>query len=60
MDEYEEKTIKFLIGKTIKDVEINGYCFNLTFTDNSKINYDASDGGYSCWGMKEAKGDTNR
>lgn len=42
MNVYEEKTIKFLIGKTIKDVEINGFCFNITFTDNSKIDYDAT------------------
>lgn len=57
MNVYEEKTIKFLIGKTIKDVEINGFCFNITFTDNSKIDYDASDGGYSSWEMREAKGE---
>ena len=57
MNEYEEKTIKFLVGKTIKDVKINDYCFKLTFTDNSKINYYASDGGYSHWGMEDAKGD---
>jgi hypothetical protein len=57
MNEYEEKTKAFLIGKTIKDVQIDGFCFSITFTDNSKINYDASDGGYSSWGMYGAKGE---
>lgn len=59
MNKYERDTIKFLIGKTIKDVEINGFCFNITFTDNSKIEYNASDAGYSSWGIKEAKGETD-
>lgn len=57
MSEHQKKTIKFLIGKTIKEVEINGFCFNITFSDNSKINYCASDGGYSSWGVKEVEGE---
>lgn len=55
MGEFEEKTIKFLVGKTIKDVEIGGFCFNITFTDGSMIHYSPSDGGYSSWYTREAK-----
>jgi hypothetical protein len=58
MTEYEAKTKAFLIGKTIKDVQIDGYCFVLKFTDNSRIEYYASDGGYSSWSIQEAKGAT--
>ena len=57
MYDYEDKTIKFLVGKTIKDVEIDGFCFNITFTDNSSIEYHASDGGASFWWMRETKGE---
>lgn len=54
MTKFQKDTIKFLIGKTIKEVEIDGFCFNIKFTDNSEIEYEASDGGYSTWDTKEA------
>lgn len=48
---------KFLIGKTIKAVEeLNGYSVRLLFTDGSRFEYDASDGGYSTYDFYK-KGD---
>lgn len=44
---------KILIGKTIKAVELDGYGVKLRFTDGSKFEYDASDGGYSTFDFYE-------
>ena len=38
-----------LIGKTITEVSINGYCVLMTVDDGTTLYYDASDGGYSMW-----------
>lgn len=40
---------KFLMGKTIVKAEVGGYGIKLTFDNNYVFDYDASDGGYSCW-----------
>ena len=40
---------KILIGKTIKEVEVNGYGITLVTTDGIRLVYNASDGGYSSW-----------
>lgn len=48
-------TEKDLIGKTIESIEINGYGIEMRFTDGTVFEYDASDGGYSNWGI--TKGD---
>lgn len=37
----------FLAGKTIKNVNVDGYEVMLEFTDGSVFEYQASDGGYS-------------
>ena len=42
-----------LIGKTIKAIDIDGYGLLITFSDGTILEYDASDGGYSCWGITE-------
>jgi len=50
---------KNLIGKTIKAVKLDGYGIQLQFTDGSRFEYEASDGGYSTYDFykKGEKGD---
>ena len=38
---------KELIGKTITNAIVNGYEVVLIFDDNTVLDYEASDGGYS-------------
>lgn len=52
-DSYVEKR---LVGKTIESVELSGSEVYLYFTDGSRFEYDASDGGYSTYNLYE-KGD---
>ena len=40
---------KDLIGKTIQEIEITGYGITLITTDGIRLEYGASDGGYSSW-----------
>ena len=40
---------KDLIGKKIKDVEVNGFEVIILTEDGIALNYKASDGGYSCY-----------
>lgn len=42
-----------LIGKTISKIEIDGYGVYIKFTDDTELEYSASDGGYSSWGIIE-------
>lgn len=42
-----------LIGKTIKTAEVNGYGIHIEFDDGSIFHYDATDGGYSSYGIEE-------
>lgn len=42
-----------LIGKTIKTAEVNGYGIYIEFNDGSTFYYEASDGGYSSYNVKE-------
>lgn len=45
---------KKLIGKTIKEVVcLDGFGFDIIFTDESEFNYSASDGGYSGYDLIE-------
>ena len=47
-----------LIGKTIKEVvSLDGFGFEIIFTDDSEFNYSASDGGYSGYDLIEKKGE---
>ena len=43
-----------LIGKTIKEADIDGFGVYLTFNDGSMFEYDASDGGYSHYAYCES------
>ena len=46
---------KDLIGKTIQEIEINGYGITLVTTDGIRLEYGASDGGYSSWNISKAE-----
>lgn len=50
-----------LIGKTITEMSIDGYCILMTVDDGTTLYYDASDGGYSAWDvyMKGADNETD-
>lgn len=50
-----EKEKSLFINKTIKDIYVDGYCIELLLEDNTKLEYDATDGGYSTY--KITKGD---
>lgn len=41
----EEKEL--FINKKIKDIYVDGYGIELIMEDNTKLEYDATDGGYS-------------
>ena len=43
----EEK--KLFVGKKIKDIFVSGYYVELLMEDDTKLEYNASDGGYSLW-----------
>lgn len=42
---------KVLIGKEIKEIEVDGYHVYMKFTDNTILDYSASDDGYSAWAI---------
>lgn len=44
-------TDKDLIGKTIKEIEVDGGGIYIEFTDGAVLSYSSSDGGYSTWGV---------
>jgi len=49
---------KKLMGKTIKEVVyLDGFGFDVIFTDGSEFNYSASDGGYSGYELIEKEGE---
>ena len=49
---------KELIDKTITNAIVNGYEVVLIFDDDTILNYEASDGGYSCYEIRK-KGEAN-
>ena len=53
---YEENTNMWLVGKTIRKADVSGGGVVLEFEDGTGLNYEASDGGYSCWGLHAAAG----
>lgn len=53
---YAENTNLWLVGKTIRKADISGHGMVLEFEDGTNLNYEASDGGYSCWGLHTADG----
>lgn len=52
---YEIETNKKLKGKTIKRADVTGHGVNIVFEDGTIFDYSASDGGYSCWDIKECE-----
>ena len=44
---------KDLIGKTIQEIEINGYGITIVTADGIRLEYGASDGGYSSWDINK-------
>jgi hypothetical protein len=46
-----------LIGKTIKEVYLDGFGIVLAFTDGTEFTFDASDGGYSQYEFIEKEGE---
>lgn len=44
---------KKLEGKTIKTASVDGFEVEIVFTDGSVFYYDASDGGYSNYSLRE-------
>ena len=51
---YAEETNLWLAGKTIKKADVSGHRVVLDFEDGSRLDYSASDGGYSCWSKLRA------
>lgn len=47
---------KKLVGRTIKEIQLNGYEIRITFVDETIFIYEASDGGYSCWSFINEQG----
>ena len=56
MKSHEEHTNEVLAGKTIESADVNGHGVTLKFTDGTRFDYDASDGGYSSWGIRDKDG----
>lgn len=50
-ENYEERTKKAIIGKRVVDLDINGFGIRLSLDDGTVLDYESSDGGYSCWGI---------
>lgn len=47
-----------LIGKTIQEiVSLDGFGFDVLFTDGTEFNFNASDGGYSGYELIEKEGE---
>lgn len=54
MIDYEDTNQK-LVGRTIVKADVTGYGIILVFDNGVRFEYDASDGGYSCWGFYDDK-----
>ena len=52
---YAEETNQRLSGRTIKEARVTGYGIDLVLDDGSVFEYDASDGGYSCWDFRNTE-----
>lgn len=49
-----EETFNDLVGKKIKDIKVDGFGIFLLLEDGTEFIYDASDGGYSTWEIKDS------
>ena len=52
MTDYAYKSASAFIGKKIRALELSGYCVRLTCADSTVLEYEAFDGGASCWCVK--------
>lgn len=50
---YSEETNKRLVGRTILQADVNGHGMTLVLDNGVRLEYFASDGGYSCWELCE-------
>ena len=55
MREMDKEDKELFINKKIKDIYVDGSYVELLLEDNTKLEYDATDGGYSSY--KITKGD---
>lgn len=46
-----EEIKKLFINKKIKDIYVDGFGIELVLEDGTKLEYNATDGGYSSWGV---------
>lgn len=53
IDEYTKKIKKALLGKKIKEIHIDGYGIEIITEDNLRFEYNATDGGYSSYGVEK-------
>lgn len=44
---------KELIGKVIAKIRVDGFGINIITQDGWTLDYNASDGGYSCWDISK-------
>ena len=51
--EFERNANAALVGKTVASADVSGYAVRLKFTDGTEFDYNASDGGYSCWSVEK-------
>lgn len=53
MSLYEDTTNERLAGQTIVKASVSGHGITLVFDNGVRFEYDASDGGYSCWAFHD-------
>ena len=47
--EMDKSDKEMFINKRIKYIYLDGYCVELVLEDNTKLEYDATDGGYTSY-----------
>ena len=55
--DYQTRIQEQLKGKTISSAEVDGFGLVLKFTDGSRLEYNATDGGYSTFDIIESEGE---
>ena len=51
--EFERKINAAIVGKTVKSADVNGHWMQIEFADGTVFDYNATDGGYSCWSIEK-------
>lgn len=54
-EKWDKWDSKNLIGKTVIEVNIDGYEVHIKFSDGTEFDYYASDAGYSSWEIINSK-----